>query len=145
MVVFAESTVKSTGTKPIGKASGMRRDSGSAQTWGIVIIVVVLLSVGLGYTFIQTKIRENKLAMFQVNALITRVQSYREDVGRWPESLDELAAHLPPGSIHRVDPWGGAIRYQLTGDTYRLISHGRDGVPSDDDIEYSSAEDASAG
>lgn len=59
-----------------------------------------------------------------IGILTYHLEAYRRQNGGYPPQLDELAA-ISPGELY--DDWGQSFRYELVGDSYRLVSAGGDG------------------
>ncbi|HEX4999156.1 MAG TPA: type II secretion system protein GspG [Terriglobia bacterium] len=66
------------------------------------------------------------------------VEAYRQSNGKLPDApdivklTDELFPHYMDQLI-REDAWGNPLRYEVSGNTYRLISSGPDGAPGNAD------------
>jgi general secretion pathway protein G len=104
----------------------------------VIVILGLLLSLVAPAMFSKVGSAQRKTAMAQMQMLSTALDTYRLDVGSFPESLAELRAGKAPGwdgpYLPRelpVDPWGNPYVYSLqTNDPtrpYSLVSYGKDG------------------
>ncbi len=67
------------------------------------------------------------VAVWKGCRIILILRRYKDETGRWPASLDEVAARGDPGLW--TDPLnGGSFVYQPEGQTFRLYSRGQNGV-----------------
>ena len=85
-------------------------------------------------------------AAAQISNLESALDSYRLDIGRYPESLDGLLENDTgrdawSGPYMRevpLDPWANPYHYEMEDGEYALMSYGADGAPGgqedDDDI-----------
>lgn len=83
--------------------------------------------------------------MAQMQMISTALDTYRLDVGKYPEKLDELRKSDSPGWDGPYmprdippDPWGNPYVYALTQDgehPYSLSSYGEGGRPGGEDDE----------
>ena len=112
-----------------------------------LLVVMVIIGLLAGYVgpklFAQIGKSEVKATRAQIDALGKALDQYRIDLGRYPSSLEGLAAlNTRPASDTRwagpylakavpTDPWGHAYRYRAPGEhgDYDLLSLGRDGQP----------------
>ena len=124
----------------------------------LIEIIIVIVLIGIVLTFVGSRIlggkdrAQAKLAASQVQTLAQKIEQYKDDVGRYPTSLSDLAT-APQGSAGWLgpyakegelrDPWGNAISYKAPGEEGRpfdLIMLGKDGKPGgtsyDADIRY---------
>ena len=86
-------------------------------------------------------LRRTNLAEHQLAELTGEINGRYAVTRRHPESLDELGWRLYAifEDGNPIDPWGRPWRYGTPGSNgrpYDLGSHGRDGVPSSDDIGH---------
>jgi general secretion pathway protein G len=104
----------------------------------VIVILGLLLSLVAPTMFSKVGSAQKKTAMAQMQMLSTALDTYRLDVGSFPESLPELRSGKAPGwdgpYLPRelpLDPWGKPYFYELSqGDAmtpYILKSFGKDG------------------
>lgn len=82
----------------------------------------------------KSKVREVKIGMGQ---LMNSINMYYTDCGKYPASLDGLTkqdaacSNWGPEPYAKEsqlrDPWGNPYIYELDGQTFTIISHGKDG------------------
>jgi prepilin-type N-terminal cleavage/methylation domain-containing protein len=88
----------------------------------IVIVLVILISLASAFTFLgMRKLHESyRNAVEQVvSGIYQGIQNFYEDVGRYPNNLQELKQSTDPN-------WAGAyINYQLSGANQIDLAHGR--------------------
>jgi len=114
----------------------------------VIVILGLLLSLVAPAMFSKVGSSQRKTAKAQMQMLATALDTYRLDIGGYPESLEELRKstkagwdgpylprELPP------DPWGNPYVYKSPGEggvPYDLLSYGKDGKPGgtgdDEDI-----------
>jgi general secretion pathway protein G len=104
----------------------------------VIVILGLLLSLVAPTMFSKVGSAQKKTAMAQMQMLSTALDTYRLDVGSFPESLAELRAGKAPGwdgpYLPRelpTDPWGNPYIYVLQSSDpvkpYNLMSYGKDG------------------
>ncbi len=104
----------------------------------VIVILGLLLSLVAPTMFSKVGSAQKKTAMAQMQMLSTALDTYRLDVGSFPENLAELRAGKAPGwdgpYLPRelpLDPWGNPYVYVLAKDDpvkpYSLKSFGKDG------------------
>ena len=101
------------------------------------MILGLLLSLVAPAMFSKVSSSQRKTAMAQMQMLATALDTYRLDLGGYPEALTELRASTKPGwdgpYLPRdlpLDPWGHPYVYQMPGEQgepYTLHSYGKDG------------------
>lgn len=110
----------------------------------VIVILGLLLSLVAPTMFSKVGSAQKKTAMAQMQMLSTALDTYRLDVGGFPESLAELRAGKAPGwdgpYLPRelpMDPWGNPYVYTVQTDNpaqpYLLMSYGKDGRQGGDD------------
>ena len=127
---------------------GSRRRTGGFTLIEILIVIVImglLISLVAPTMFSKVASSQRKTSMAQMQMLSTALDTYRLDVGRYPEKLDELRKSDSPGwdgpYMPRdvpADPWGNPYMYSVTngGETpYTLSSYGAGGRPDGEDDE----------
>ncbi|RDZ27569.1 type II secretion system major pseudopilin GspG [Lysobacter silvisoli] len=137
----------------------LRRPSAALQRgMSLIEIIIVIVLIGLVATVVGTKVfgagdqAKFKLAKSQVEALAIKVESFKDDTGRLPNSLDELIKAPSDASgwlgpyvkkeSDLKDPWGHAVEYRVPGEgrDFDLIVLGKDGkvggTSVDGDIKY---------
>jgi len=119
----------------------------------IVMAILAMLAALVGPAFFNSLGRgERSTAQTQISNFASALDTYRLDVGRYPDSLQGLITndrgsgrwsgpYLRADAIP-MDPWGNEYQYQVTsnGRDFTLLSYGADGSPGgegdDADIEY---------
>jgi general secretion pathway protein G len=121
-----------------------------------LLVVMVIIGLLAGYVgpklFGQIGKSEVKVARAQIDALGKALDQYRIDTGRYPTTMQGLAALVtrPEGEARwsgpylakavPLDPWGRAYVYRSPGEhgDYDLSSLGKDGQPGGDDSDLKS-------
>lgn len=111
----------------------------------VVLVILVLIASIVGPRVINyLGSSRAKAANVQIESLVTAVELFRLDVGRYPTSAEGLGALVKaPGSVRGwagpyltkpdvpLDPWGRAYIYEAGGDGstagFRIRSYGGDG------------------
>jgi general secretion pathway protein G len=107
----------------------------------VVLIIIGLLGAIVAPRFIgKGEQAKPKIARQQIELLGTALDTYRLDVGKYPESMnllfetgeDEMSKWDGPYLKKKVipkDPWGNEYVYKYPGENgeYDLISYGKDG------------------
>lgn len=109
----------------------------------IVMIILGLLASLVGPAmFGKVDSSKIKTAQAQIQIFETALDTYRLDVGGFPNSLSELRNSENPqwdGPYLKKDvpndPWGNSYEYKLTnnGSGYLITSFGQDGQPGGED------------
>jgi general secretion pathway protein G len=113
----------------------MRRPRGSRRGFTLVELLVVLVILGLVASIAAPQAMrylggaKHDAAKLQLQGLMTAVDLYRLDVGRYPSREEGLTALVQaPGNAERwngpyvrkadqlVDPWGRPYRYRAPGE-----------------------------
>ena len=125
-------------------ARGIRRSGFSLIELLIVMIILGLLASLVGpRMFGKLGMAKQKTAKTQIEMLMTALDSYRLDVGKYPSSQDGLEAlvngggdkwdgpYLPKGKEVPLDPWNNEYIYQNPGEhgEVDISSLGADGQP----------------
>ncbi len=116
----------------------------------VIVILGLMASLVAPKFFNQLGTAERGIAVAQMNAFETALDTYRLDMGKYPEKLDELrksdnnrwdGPYLPKDVP--MDPWGNPYVYIIPGENgnpYSLKSYGADGQPggvdNNEDVEY---------
>lgn len=116
----------------------------------VIVILGLMASLVAPKFFSQLSTAERGIAVAQMNAFETALDTYRLDMGRYPEKLDDLrkgegtrwdGPYLPKDVP--MDPWGNPYVYTIPGvegNPYAIKSYGADGQPggtdNDEDVEY---------
>jgi general secretion pathway protein G len=114
----------------------------------IVLAILGLLAALVGPSlFGNLEKGKRTTAAVQISNIASALDSYRIDVGRYPESLEGLLENdtnrdawagpymreVPP------DPWGNEYHYEVKDRDFDLLSYGADGAPGgegdDADVE----------
>ncbi|QIR15150.1 type II secretion system major pseudopilin GspG [Shewanella aestuarii] len=103
----------------------------------VIVILGLLMSLVAPTMFSKVDSSKIKTAQAQMEMLQTSLDTYRLDIGSYPESLSELRTSNKPGwdgpYLPRdvpLDPWGNPYNYSRTtnnGEPFTLFSYGRDG------------------
>lgn len=124
---------------PSREETPFRRTQWAEGGWSLIELLVVMVILGLLATLVAPrlfgKVEQSKVtaAKAQIELLGTALDSFRLDVGRYPESLDELLSsdkqnwrgpYLRKKQIP-MDPWGEEYQYEVTenGRDYHLSSN----------------------
>ncbi|RUO56274.1 MULTISPECIES: type II secretion system major pseudopilin GspG [Pseudidiomarina] len=123
----------------------MRSERGFTLIELLIVIVILGLLASLVAPQMFSKVDSSKIktAETQMKMLETSLNTYRLDMGRYPEKLDQLLAsdeanwqgpyfpkEVPP------DPWGNDYVYKMPGDNgkpFTLMSLGADGSEGGED------------
>ncbi len=117
----------------------------------VVIIIGVLAAMVVPRLVGRTEQAKMARAKSDLSAIGLALDLYELDVGRYPESLDELVAKETPSNVSEgarwngpylkkglpKDPWGRSYEYQRPSQhhqDYDLSSLGSDGKPGNDDV-----------
>ena len=104
----------------------------------VIVILGLLLSLVAPTMFSKVGSAQKKTAMAQMQMLSTALDTYRLDVGGFPDNLAELRNGTAPGwdgpYLPRelpLDPWGNPYVYTLQANDpvtpYTLMTYGKDG------------------
>ena len=124
------------------------------QGFTLIEILVVMAIIGMLAIMVAPNIFNQQAgarrdaALSQISTLAAALDTYRLDVGQYPDSLEGLmendsdsAAWNGPYLRRAVplDPWGNEYVYEATARQFSLISYGADGERDgeDDDADIS--------
>ncbi|WP_252733936.1 type II secretion system major pseudopilin GspG [Pseudoalteromonas sp. C2R02] len=105
----------------------------------VIVILGLLASLVAPKFFNQLGTAERGIASAQMNAFETALDTYRLDMGSYPEKLEDLrksdkprwdGPYLPKDLP--LDPWGNPYVYTIPGEDgnpYKIMSFGADGQP----------------
>ncbi|MDN7124460.1 type II secretion system major pseudopilin GspG [Pseudidiomarina terrestris] len=103
----------------------------------VIVILGLLASLVAPQMFGKVDSSKIKTAETQMKMLETSLSTYRLDMGRYPESLDDLLKGDEPNwqgpyfpKDVPPDPWGNDYVYRMPGDDgapFTLLSYGADG------------------
>jgi general secretion pathway protein G len=116
----------------------------------VIVIIGLLMSLVAPKMFSKVSSTKSKTAAVQMEMLTTSLDTYRLDVGTYPNSLAELRASSIPNwdgpylpKDVPMDPWGNPYIYFIPGEDsqpFSLKSYGKDGViggkDEDQDVIY---------
>lgn len=104
----------------------------------VIVILGLLMSLVAPKMFSKVGSTKIKTASVQMEMLATSLDTYRLDVGSYPDSLEELRKSSASGwdgpyipKDVPLDPWGNPYVYQNPGENgvpYSLRSLGKDGA-----------------
>lgn len=106
----------------------------------IVMAIIGLIAALVGPSIIGGFGRgQRATAAAQISNIEQALDTYRIDVGRYPESLEGLVEndigrdswtgpYLRDDSVP-LDPWGNEYHYERDGNDFILLSYGADGEP----------------
>lgn len=109
----------------------------------VIVILGLLMSLVAPTMFSKVDSSMRKTAQAQISNFETALDTYRLDVGRYPERLSALrekdnpnwdGPYLPKDIP--LDPWGNEYQYRVPGEDgqpYDLRSYGKDGQPGGED------------
>jgi general secretion pathway protein G len=116
----------------------------------VIVIVGLLMSLVAPKMFSKVSSTKTKTAAVQMEMISTSLDTFRLDVGSYPNALRELRAsntvnwdgpYLPKDVP--MDPWGNPYIYLIPGEDgqpFSLKSYGKDGVEGgkdeDQDVIY---------
>jgi len=123
----------------------MRKYNGFTMIELLIVIVILglLASLVAPKFFSQLGTAERGIASAQMNAFETALDTYRLDMGAYPEKLEALRSgehprwdgpYLPKDIP--LDPWGNPYIYTTPGENgapYSIKSYGADGQPGGTD------------
>ncbi|MFC0445729.1 type II secretion system major pseudopilin GspG [Pseudidiomarina halophila] len=103
----------------------------------VIVILGLLASLVAPQMFSKVDSSKIKTAETQMKMLETSLNTYRLDMGRYPEKLDQLLTGDEPNwqgpyfpKDVPPDPWGNDYLYKMPGDNgqpFTLMSYGADG------------------
>ncbi len=111
----------------------------------VIVILGLMASLVAPKFFDQLGTAERGIAGAQMHAFETALDTYRLDMGKYPEKLEELRVsehprwdgpYLPKNLP--MDPWGNPYVYSIlgeNGDPYKLMSYAADGQPGGTDAD----------
>jgi general secretion pathway protein G len=130
------------------KQGAVRRQCANGFTLLELLVVIVIIGLLAAYVgpkyFSQLGKSEVTIAKAQIEAFEKALDTYRLDVGRYPNTEEGLAALLvaPPSGVAKwngpylkkavpPDPWGHPFQYRSPGPKgeFEILSLGRDGQP----------------
>ena len=128
--------------------SAARRQSGMS----LIEIIIVIVLIGAVLTFVGSRVIGGKdrgdynLGKSAVQTLAGKIESFRMDTGRLPNSLDELVT--APGdasgwlgpyakAAELKDPFGHPYEYRVPGENgdFDLVFLGKDGKPGGSSVD----------
>lgn len=121
-----------------------------AAGFSLIEIMIVIVLIGGILALVASKVMGSKdqanfkLADMQLTTLAGKVDQFRSDTGRLPDSLDQLATSPGiPGWLGPYakaeelrDPWGTAIDYRRPGQNgpFELVSLGADAAAGGESV-----------
>ena len=132
----------------VRKRAWLENEKGFSLIELMIVMIILGLLAGLVGPQMFGKLgkAKQKTAKTQIEMLMTALDSYRLDVGKYPTSQDGLEAlvsgggdnwdgpYLPKGKDVPKDPWGNDYEYQNPGEhgEVDIVSLGADGVAGGD-------------
>jgi general secretion pathway protein G len=111
----------------------------------VIVILGLLASLVAPKFFAQLGTAERGIAEAQMNAFETALDTYRLDMGKYPQKLEELRSSDSPRwngpylpKAVPLDPWGSPYVYTLNSEgdlPYTLLSYGADGKQGGNDAD----------
>ncbi len=111
----------------------------------VIVIMGLLISLVAPTLFSKVSSSQRKTSMAQMQMLSTALDTYRLDIGSYPENLEELRRSDRPGWDGPYmprdipnDPWGNPYVYSLEQDgeyPYGLSCYAVGGLPGGEDDE----------
>ncbi|MEW6989427.1 type II secretion system major pseudopilin GspG [Colwelliaceae bacterium 6441] len=116
----------------------------------VIVILGLLASLVAPKFFSQLSTAERGIAAAQMNAFETALDTYRLDMGSYPQKLEDLRTSDKPRwdgpylpKAIPLDPWGNPYVYATPGENgnpYKILSYGADGqeggVDNNEDIVH---------
>lgn len=109
----------------------------------VIVILGMLMSLVAPAMFSKVDSSKVKTAKAQMEMFRTSLDTYRLDMGGYPQSLDLLFRSDEPGwdgpylpKKVPLDPWGNEYVYKVPGEDgmpFSLVSYGRDGREGGED------------
>jgi len=123
----------------------MRKNNGFTMIELLIVMIILglLASLVAPKFFSKLSTAERSTASAQMQMFETSLDTFRLDLGKYPEKLDDLrkstgsrwdGPYLPKDVP--LDPWGNPFVYIIpgeNGDPYRIMSYGADGQPGGKD------------
>ena len=122
-----------------------------AHGMSLIEVIIVIVLIGSVLTLVTSRIMGGQdranvgIAKTQLITLASKVDQFRMDTGKLPESLDQLvsASGMPNwlGPYAKKeelnDPWQNPIAYRKPGESgpFELVSLGADGQPGGDSVD----------
>lgn len=122
----------------------------AARGMSLIELMIVIVLIGSILALITNRVlggrdRANvKITETQLVTLAGKIDQFRMDTGKLPESLDQLVTspgipswlgpYAKPEELN--DPWGGTIDYRRPGESgpFELVSLGADGAAGGDSV-----------
>jgi len=139
--------MKSKLVQGIGRRFVSRQTAGFTLIEILIVIVIMGLLISLVAPALFSKVSssQRKTTMAQMQMVSTALDTYRLDIGSYPENLQQLRRSDRPGWDGPYmprdipdDPWGNPYVYSLTSGgeaPYGLSSYGAGGLPGGEDDE----------
>lgn len=121
-----------------------------AHGMSLIEVIIVIVLIGSVLTLVTSRIMGGQdranvgIAKTQLVTLSSKIDQFRMDTGKLPDSLDQLVAAsgmpnwLGPYAKKEElnDPWQNPIAYRKPGESgpYELVSLGADGQPGGDSV-----------
>lgn len=131
----------------------LREDEGYTLLELLVVLVIITLIVGLVAPGILEQLgsSKEKTASIETQRLVTDLEFFFIDLGRFPTAAEGLTALTSQpadadgwagpyvsNNTSLIDPWGNAYRYEINDTTITVSSNGLDGTAGGtDDITAS--------
>ncbi len=125
------------------------RKKNNERGFTLIELTIVIIILGLMAALVAPRMfgkvdkAQQSTTQAQISLLSTACDTFRLDMGRFPENMDELINKVDskkwegpylPKAVPK-DPWGNAYEYKCPGDNnrdYDIISYGADGTSGGD-------------
>jgi len=119
-----------------------RKNQKSRGLFYILLGLSLLIILGLFLSKIMTNSHKDvhkQLVCIQMKGISNDLKMFQLDMGKYPTTEEGLEPLLTSSYLSRypLDSWGHELKYMNKNNTFELISYGKDGIKSSDDILFS--------